>query len=260
MDQLRAHRSRTPNPISFCILSCEFSIATFWSPTMPHVLFPDLERTDTILLLEPPSQAYPDVSVQFVEDSGRIDCSVVTGPPSYQGVDGLEFVQVIIIECLFLGHFLNLLHGPLQALLCRLHKHPDDLAIGRFITAEDVISQEIEAVNDVSDRGFFFREFQSQFLLKETFAFLFDFLGLGLCSTYDDDPIVGIAKHLRCSLVFAFARCPLPACIAGFLYRAIWGSIAIGIPLIEPMQIDVCKQGRGYAALRRAFLAGSQFP
>jgi hypothetical protein len=26
------------------------------------------------------------------------------------------------------------------------------------------------------------------------------------------------------------------------------------------MQIDVCKQGRSYAALRRAFLAGSQFP
>jgi len=25
------------------------------------------------------------------------------------------------------------------------------------------------------------------------------------------------------------------------------------------MQIDVCKQGRGYAALRRAFLAGGQF-
>jgi hypothetical protein len=26
------------------------------------------------------------------------------------------------------------------------------------------------------------------------------------------------------------------------------------------MQIDVCKQGRGYAALRRAFRASSQFP
>ena len=63
------------------------------------------------------------------------------------------------------------------------------MALCRFITAEDVISQEIEAVNDVGDGGFLFAQFQSQFLLKEAFAFLFDFLGLCLCSTYDDDPV-----------------------------------------------------------------------
>ena len=67
-----------------------------------------------------------------------------------------KFVQVIIIECLFLGHFLNLLLCPLQALFCRLHEDADDIAIRRFVTAEDVIPQEIEAVNDVSDDGFLF--------------------------------------------------------------------------------------------------------
>lgn len=82
-------------------------------------------------------------------------------------------MQVIIIECLSVGHFLDLLLGSLQALFSRVHKHPDDIAIRGSITTEDVISQEIEAVNDVGDGGFLFTQFQSQFLLEEAFAFLF---------------------------------------------------------------------------------------
>jgi len=65
-------------------------------------------------------------------------------------------VQVIIIECLFVGHFLHLLLRPFQALSCRLHEDADDIAIRRSVTAEDVVSQEIEAVNDVSDNSFLF--------------------------------------------------------------------------------------------------------
>src|SRR5215467_4789067 len=89
MDQFGAHGSRPPDPRSFRILGCEFGIAAFWPIPMPHVLLLDLERTDVILLLEPPSQAYPDVLIQFVKGSGRVDCAVVASPASYQRIDRL---------------------------------------------------------------------------------------------------------------------------------------------------------------------------
>lgn len=89
MDQLRMRRTRTPNPFPLFILSREFSIAPFRPTPIPHVLLLDLKRADLILLLEPPSQASPNVSVQLVEGSRRIARSVVTGPTSYQGVDCL---------------------------------------------------------------------------------------------------------------------------------------------------------------------------
>src|SRR2546421_9013610 len=88
IDQVRACGSRTPDPCSFRVLGGEFSIASFWSIPMPHVPFPDLQRTHLILLLYPPSQSYPDVLVEFVEGSGRVDGSVITGPSSYQSIDG----------------------------------------------------------------------------------------------------------------------------------------------------------------------------
>src|SRR5260370_35168253 len=87
--QIRARPTRAPNPFPFFILSPKFSIAAFWPTAIPHVLLLDLQRADLILLLEPPPQAYPNVSVQLVEGSRRIDRSVVTGPTSYQGLDGL---------------------------------------------------------------------------------------------------------------------------------------------------------------------------
>ncbi len=89
MYQLRARRTRAPNPFPLFILGRKFSIATFRSTPIPHVLLLNLKRADLILLLEPPSQAYPDVSVQLVEGSRRIDRSVVAGPTSYQRVDRL---------------------------------------------------------------------------------------------------------------------------------------------------------------------------
>jgi len=55
----------------------------------------------------------------------------------------------------------DLLSAPEQALFCRLHEDADDIAIRRAVTAEDVISQEIEAVNDVSDGGFLFAQLKS---------------------------------------------------------------------------------------------------
>ncbi len=67
-------------------------------------------------------------------------------------------MQVIIIEGLSPGHFLNLLLDPLETLFCRLYKHSDNVALRRFVAAEDVVSQEIESIHDVGDRGFFFAE------------------------------------------------------------------------------------------------------
>ncbi len=98
----------------------------------------------------------PDVSVKLVKHATGIDCPLVTGPSSHQRVDRFQLVQVIIIECLFVGHVLHLLLDPLQALFCRLPKDPDDGAVSGSITAEDVLAQAIEAVNDVSDDGFLF--------------------------------------------------------------------------------------------------------
>ncbi len=156
MNQFRMHRPFSPQPSSFRILGSKFSIASFWPIPMPHVLFPDLIRANTILLLQPSSESHPDVPVKLVKNSTGVDCSIVAGPSSYQRIDCFQLVQVIIIEGLFLGHFLNLLLRPLQTLLCRLHEDADDIAIRRFVTAEDVIAQEFEAVNDVSNDGFLF--------------------------------------------------------------------------------------------------------
>ena len=123
---------------------------------MSHVLFLYLERAYPILLLQPAPQSYPDIAVELIKHSTRVDRSVVARPSSYQRVDCFKFVQVIIIEGLFIGHFLHLLLDPFQALFCRLHEYTDDIAVSGSITAEDVVSQEVEAVNDVGDDSFLF--------------------------------------------------------------------------------------------------------
>ena len=192
-----------------------------------------------ILLWQPLSESYPDVSVKLVKHSTGIDCPLVTGPSSHQRVDRFQLVQVIIIECLFVGHVLHLLLDPLQALFCRLPKDPDDGAVSGSITAEDVLAQAIEAVNDVSDDGFLFAELKPQGFLKKAFAFFLDVLCLCSCSAYGDDPVIGVPKHRRCGFVLSFPSRALPSrsfsCIRSYIGHA----VVLVVPLVKPMHIDV---------------------
>ena len=80
MDQCGAHCSFSPQPPSFRILGGEFSIASFWPVAMSHELLLSLERASPILLLQPAPQSYPDISVELVKNSTRVDRSVVAPP------------------------------------------------------------------------------------------------------------------------------------------------------------------------------------
>ena len=94
----------------------------------------------------------------------------------------------------------------------------------------------------MSDLRFLFGQLSSHFVSEECLARLLDALGLGRCATNDEYPIIGIAKHLYCGLVFAFEAASLPGFIGSFVHFLVRNAGVLAVPFIKAMKVDIRQQ------------------